>query len=424
MKTNYIKIISIVLLSVYLYSVDATLNIVKKSHSKPLVYAIDFSNALLDVKTKRRISKLIIGDGLVSGHMRIVKYSNKRLSFKLRPNYKKFSKLGVDILLYYRVYRNARGLDLQVKAYDVNTGSISYIKTYKTLKRKRYPFLVHKMTIDLNTELGAPDISWMENLVIFSRVINSKGSDIVVADYTLTYQKTIVKGGRNIFPKWANKKQTSFYYTNISGNKKPRIYKAGLLNSDKEFIIASDGMAVVSDVGENDNQILLTLALKGQAEIYMYNIKSKRLKQITKNNSIDVSGSFIKNDSSIAFVSDRLGAPNIFQKSIYGDEVEQLVYHGTNNNSCNTHGDKVVFVSRDKARERQFNLYLISVNNDYIRKLTSSGVNQFPKFSNDGDSILFIKHYKYQSSVGIIRLKYDQVYLFPLRAGKIQSIDW
>lgn len=31
-----------------------------------------------------------------------------------------------------------------------------------------------------------------------------------MADYTLTYQKVIIDGGLNLFPKWGNKEQSIF----------------------------------------------------------------------------------------------------------------------------------------------------------------------------------------------------------------------
>lgn len=59
-----------------------------------------------------------------------------------------------------------------------------------------------------------------------------------------------------------------------------------------------------------------------------------------------------------------------------------------------------------------------------MKRLTSSGINQFPKFSTDGETLLFIKTYAGESSVGIIRLNYNKSFLFPLTGGRIQSIDW
>jgi TolB protein len=66
----------------------------------------------------------------------------------------------------------------------------------------------------------------------------------------------------------------------------------------------------------------------------------------------------------------------------------------------------------------------MSTKSDYLKRLTASGSNQFPKFSPDGESIIFLKTVRDRSSIGIIRLNHDKSYLFPLENGKIQSIDW
>ena len=68
-----------------------------------------------------------------------------------------------------------------------------------------------------------------------------------------------------------------------------------------------------------------------------------------------------------------------------------------------------------------FNLYLISTKTDYVRQLTADGNNQFPRFSSDGGSIMYIKG---GSAVGIIRVNENRSFQFPLRIGRIQSVDW
>jgi TolB protein len=172
----------------------------------------------------------------------------------------------------------------------------------------------------------------------------------------------------------------------------------------------------------------------GQPDIYLYDVTTGIKNKITKYSGIDVSGNFIDDEKRVAFISDRLGYPNIFAKSIprKGESltkrgVEQLVYHGGNNNSCSAYGNYIVYTSRESEngfKDNLFNLYLISTQSDYIRRLTTIGVNQFPKFSNNGESIIHINRYKKESALGIIRLNYNKSFLFPLNVGKIQSIDW
>jgi TolB protein len=67
---------------------------------------------------------------------------------------------------------------------------------------------------------------------------------------------------------------------------------------------------------------------------------------------------------------------------------------------------------------------LISTQTDLIRKLTTNGKNMFPRFSSDGESLLFIKHMGKRSALGVLRLNANRSFLFPLNVGKIQAIDW
>jgi TolB protein len=407
-----------------IFAIDATMEIVKQTNSHPkiaIVNSLDNQNS--DISKK--IYKAIEADLRVSGHFDIFRDGALKESFDSRVNVVKLSKSAIDLFLKYKIEDDSDELKIIVKLFDVNSQEEVFTKTYFTSDRARYPFLSHKLAIDLNNYIKAPSIDWMERFVIFSRYVTPKESEIVIADYTLTYEKTIIRGGLNIFPKWADKHQNTFYYTAYLD--KPTLVKVDIYTGKRENIISSEGMLVCSDVSRDGTKLLLTKSPEYQPDIYLFDVNSKNTKKVTSYKGIDVSGHFIEDDSKVAFVSDRLGYPNIFSKRLYSSGVERLVYHGKNNNSCTTFKDYIVYTSRDSDNEfakNSFNLYLISTKSDYIRKLTSIGVNQFPKFSEDGESLLFIKQYKGESSLGIIRIYYNKSFLFPLKRGKIQSIDW
>jgi len=181
-------------------------------------------------------------------------------------------------------------------------------------------------------------------------------------------------------------------------------------------------MLVCSDVSADESKLLVTMAPKDQADIYLYDIKKKELEKITSYKGIDVNGNFIDNDKRIVFVSDRLGYPNVFAQKIGNRSVEQMVYHGRNNNSVSALENYIVYSSREKASEfgsKTFNLYLISTKTDYIRQLTATGKNLYPRFADDSETIMFIKYYDNQSALGVIRLNANKSYHFPLKVGKI-----
>jgi TolB protein len=328
-------------------------------------------------------------------------------------------------ILRYRLREGAQGaLYLDVRAYEMPS-KVLYEKSYRVANRARYPFLAHQAVIDFNDALRMPSVAWMKRYVVLSQYEAPRRADIMIADYTLSYRKRIVSGGLNIFPIWADKKQRAIYYTHV-GNR-PVLYRYDIYTGSRRQVAVSDGMLICSDVSADGRRLLLTMAPGGQPDIYEFDTLTGRKKRLTFYSGIDVSGHYIDHERRIAFVSDRLGYPNIFAVTIGQRGVQQLVWHGRNNNACSAHGPYVVYSSRESDNAfapNTFNLYLVSTQSDYIRRLTANGRNQFPKFSADGESVLYIKHYANQSALGVIRLMENEGFLFPLRGKRIQSLDW
>jgi len=419
-------LICFILLTQYIYAIDATMEIIKRKSTLPNISVIVDKSSSSNLSLANKLAALVEKDLIVSGHFNTsdIKIDT---AFEEYPEFKLLTSNGIDLSLIIQFKANQlKGAIVNIKLYDINSKSLVLNKSYSTSSKTRYPFLSHKIAIDVNKYLNAPSINWMDKFVIFSRYLNSRQSEIVISDYTLTYQKVVVRGGLNIFPKWASKKQENFYYTTYKYGK-PTLIKQNLFTKKIKKLLSSDGMIVCSDVSSDGSKLVLTMAPNSQPDIYVYDLKTKLKKRITTYRGIDVGGSFVEDDKKIVFVSDRLKYPNIFAKSINGRGIERLIYHGKNNSQCTTYKDYIVYSSRETDNEfgrNSFNLYLISTKSDYLRRLTTNGRNQFPKFSEDGESILFIKNDTRGSHLGIIRVNYNKSFLFNLKSGKLQSIDW
>ncbi len=420
------KILLLLFVTYSLFAYDATVEIVKKLDTLPKIAVQDASDSGEDIYLRKKFFKLLVGDLRVSAHFRpLDKYLTSSYDGGVGENF--LSKESVDLILRFKLITAGNSLMANVKLINASSGEVRNETKYKMQKVKRFPFLAHRIIVSTNDLIGAPSIKWMEQFVLFAKYTGKRESEVVVSDYTLSFQKTIVKGGLNIFPKWANRLQDAFYYTSYSGYL-PTLYRVDLNSGERRKIITGKGMLVCSDVSEDGEKLLLTMAPNDQADIFIYDLRFKQLERLTKYSGIDVNGNFIDNDKKIIFVSDRLGYPNIFSKKIGGNSsIEQMVYHGKNNNSVSAIDNYIVYSSREGDSEfgnNVFNLYLISTKTDYIRQLTANGKNLYPRFAKDKDTILFIKHFKNQSSLGVIRLNANKSFLFPLKVGKIQSIDW
>lgn len=399
------KILFSLTLALGLMASDATIEIVKHIKSLP---SIKIQSKVDKTLFQRKFEKVLVGDFKVSSNFDLLSSTQGKSDY---------------ILSYDLDERDSLIISVQLKGKD----GVSYFnKKYRLKNQEKYPFLAHKIVIDINNLLKLPSIDWMDNLVVFSKYIGRKESQIVIADYTLTYKKAIIKNGLNLFPKWTDKSHRSFYYTSYS-DFMPTLYKYDIYNGTKEKIVSSKGMLVCGDVSANGKKLLLTMTTNDQPDIYLYDTVTKRKQRVTKFKGIEVNANFVDNDSKVVFVSDLLGYPNIFSIGLNGQNFEQMVFHGKNNNTCSTHDKYVVYSSRETNSEfgrNTFNLYLMSTQTNYVRKLTMTGRNLYPRFSDDGDTIMFIKKYENQSALGIIRLSHNKSYLFPLDLGKIQSLDW
>ncbi|MCT7445959.1 Tol-Pal system protein TolB [Aliarcobacter skirrowii] len=421
-----IKIIfTIFLMANTLWAVDAKLQIVKQIASKPKIsVSIDTSSQERLILSK--IKKGVVDDLNISGNFEVSAFETS-IAYSSTPNYIELKNNGIDLFLNLSSKKEQNGnYVLMTKLYDVNKNILVLEKNYTTDLEDRYIFLAHKTSIATNDYIKAPSINWMEKFVVFSAYDGANKANIMIGDYTLTYKTRVVSGGLNLFPKWANAKQDTIFYTTYN-YKKPTLVKLNIYKGTKEFIMDSDGMIVCSDVNQNEDKILITAAPEGQADIFLYDLKTKQKTKVTTHAGIDVGGQFLDSDKKIAFVSDRLGNPNIFVQKIGESAVERFVFHSNNNSSVATYEDKVVFSSRDSQNQFQkksFNLYLSSTKSNDLKRLTATGVNQFPKFSKDGESLLFLRTIDNSSYLGILRLNLDKTYLFPLKGNRIQSIDW
>ena len=405
-----------------LLAADAMLEVIKEVGSA-LNIAVEStsSSSALDQK----IGKMIEADLRVAGFYNVLPSpagSNSSLAFD-HPTYLNSS---LNHIVRYSYNKEGENYIIRAQVYDIKGKRQLLQQTYAVNKEDRYVFLAHHLVMDLSNRLGQGKLEWMGKYVLLSRHLAAKSTEIMIADYSLTFKQTVVRGGFNVFPKWANAEQTGYYYTYYG--KTPTLYYVDLYTGAKTMITQSEGMLVCSDVSRDGKKLLLTMAPDDQPEIYEFEVATRKARKLTSFGGIDVNGHYVDDETAFLFVSNRFGYPEIFYAPLSAPaNAIQFVFKGRNNNYINTYKNYAVFVSRDtdsQFADNTFNLYLISTKSDFIRQLTTTGKNNFPRFSSSGDTILFTKEQKKESALGIIRLQYNKSFLFPLEKGWIQAIDW
>lgn len=411
---------SLFFLIAFAFGSDGSIEVVKKVDILPTM-AVEDGSVSYDDSLRKSFFKSLVSDinvlsfFNVDPHMYTTNYDDSNVVLENKDK---------EYVVRYKIFEDSDNT-FNVSMKILHKSALVKTKSYKIKNKNLYVFVAHAMAYDLNEYMGGEPVEWMKRKVLISRLVSSGQSEIVICDYTLIFSQRIVKGGINLFPKWANREQTKFYYTSLSG-RKPLLKEVEIANGKSSDILSSDGMMICSDVSSDGKKLLVTMAPEGQPDIYLYDVTTKKSTRLTTFQGIDVNAQFMSNNR-VAFISNRLGYPNLFSLTIGSNAVQQLVFTGKSNSSCSAFNDNVVYKARESSdvfRANTFNLHLISTQNGSVRRLTATGVNEFPRFSREGDAILYVQESSQQSSIGVIRLKFGKNFLFPLIYGKIQSIDW
>ncbi len=363
----------------------------------------------------------------------ITKYLENKPAINIKFNgpkeVKKILNMDFEVLDHFELENNSTlsfnfNYDKNAKTLTVEylkKGQPYIIRKYKSNSYAYFPFLIHKAVYDINEYFHMPSAKFLIRKVVYSLLTAPKEASIYLSDYTLSYKKRLISGGLNIFPKWADKKQKEIYFTKLE--RLPVLYKYNIYTGKKEKLFSSEGLLIVSDVKKD--KILLTLAKNSQPDVYLFDLKLKKLKRLTFYKGIDVNGKFW-GDNKIAFVSDRYGRPYIFEKNLKNKKVKRVLYHGKNQVGVDAYKNYLVISSRETSnafKPNTFNLFLINSEDDSLKRLTMKGQNSFPNFSVDGSSIMFIKRENFFSKIGIIRLSENKIFYYPL-PKILQSFDW
>jgi len=409
------KYICVLLFSWVLFAApDAKLKISKDVDQRASIVVIDGS---VSTVTSKKLHHIFLSDLKISGHfIPAKKYYAASYDNSINP-----ADRTKEYVLKYSFSKSGLGAVLKIKLLKGGNPGVVLEKKYVIPSLTKYPFIAHKATTDINQALGFRSIAWINRYVVFTRYTGRKQSEILLADYTFNYTKTVIRGGLNLFPQWGDPKQQGFYYTSYETGT-PTIFHLNIYTGERKQVVSSPGMLICSDVSKDGSKLLLTMAPDFQPDIYEFDVASSTSKRLTTFSGIDVNGKYSDDEHTITFVSDRIGRPNIYKKEIGSTAVSQLIFHGKKNNSSDTFGNRIVYSSKEGAGK--FNIYLANSTGGSVRPLTSTGVNQFPRFAPDGNTVLYIKRDRGINAIGYIGLQTNQTMLFPLGNKKIQSIDW
>ena len=286
----------------------------------------------------------------------------------------------------------AKHTELKLVFFDVATGKSRLAKVYKgsqhAIRRS-----VHSFVKDVVFLLTGEQLTFFDSKIAFiDKKQESSGMRyrLIVSDFDAANQKVLVSG-QNILslPAWSHDSKKIYYTSYATGA--PFVYSVTVATGKRKLISSYPGLNSSVSAAPDGKNIVIRLSKDGNAELYLMNTGSRKLRRLTRNIAIDTAPSFSPDGQYISFVSNRSGVPHIYRLSVSNpNRVERLTTKGRYNQDpdYSPDGKSIVFSGRDE--KYQFDLFIYDITSGQISRLTQNqGRNENPAFSPDGRLILF-----------------------------------
>lgn len=170
-------------------------------------------------------------------------------------------------------------------------------------------------------------------------------------------------------------------------------------------------------------RLAVTLSFEGNADIYVVDIESGQLRQITDSDAIDTEPVW-SDDDTLVFTSDRSGGPQLYQVSARGGRANRLTFEGNYNASATVSpdGSTIAFVHGASAG---FQIAAIDTASGLFQTLTQGTLDESPSFSPNGQMIIYATEKSGRGTLGAVSLDGSVVQSLTLEdGGSVREPAW
>lgn len=302
-------------------------------------------------------------------------------------DFKRFQLAGSDILVTaYWPNGDSGACSVQLRAFETNTGGRLFGKEYPRVTAADLPEVADRFCADLLEALtGSGD--FFRSTLAFVKKTGKMAANVWIVKPTGRDLRQITNmPGEALSPSWSPDGRF-VVFSHID----PKSHALGVWDSSTGRVqrIRFPGNVVIGPAFMPDNKVAVALSRGRYPVIYLLNHVFKKERILEEHNSINVSPTFDKTGTKMAFTSSRLGGPQIFLKDLGSGAVSRVSMNGTYNTEANLSpdGTLVVFSRLTEYGQRIFVQDLLT---GAERQITfGPGSDEQPSFCADSYFIAF-----------------------------------
>ena len=246
---------------------------------------------------------------------------------------------------------------------------------------------------------------------------------LIVADADGSNEQILLRSSEPIiYPSWSPDSKQVAYVSFETGMAK--VFTQHIATGKREIVLENKFQISSPSWSPNGKYLSLTLYQDGNAEIYILNLKNKNLTRLTNHYSIDTESSWSPNGSKVMFTSGRSGSPQLYEINLrkFNSKPKRVTFEGNYNakGSYLPNGEGVIFVHRKNSN---FQIALKYFNENFVRALTNSKLDESPSISPNGNVIIYAISENGNGLLAGVTLSGARFRL-PIQNGEVREPSW
>ncbi|MDB2534743.1 Tol-Pal system beta propeller repeat protein TolB [Gammaproteobacteria bacterium] len=403
---------------------ELVLEITKGSDNPYSVALINFNGSN---SAKYQVTSIVKNDLDRTGEFRILE-NNKLLSIPSSEeelNYSDFKLLGVDFIVMGSVAEeDISNIAATYKVFSVKKESQIRTSTVYGVPNKIRQ-LSHYISDGIYEEItGLQGVASTRLLYVTEERSKDRSMfKLIVADADGSNEQILLRSSEPIIsPSWSPDSKQVAYVSFETGMAK--VFTQYIATGKREIVLENQSQISSPSWSPNGKYLSLTMYQDGNAEIYILNLKNKNLTRLTNHYSIDTESSWSPNGSKVIFTSGRSGSPQLYEINLrkFNAKPKRVTFEGNYNakGSYLPNGEGFIFVHR---KENNFQIALKYFNENFVRPLTNSKLDESPSISPNGNVVVYAISENETGLLAGVTLSGARFRL-PIQKGEVREPSW
>jgi TolB protein len=172
----------------------------------------------------------------------------------------------------------------------------------------------------------------------------------------------------------------------------------------------------------------MVLSKDGSPDIYVQDLTTNQLMQITDHPLIDTEPSWSKDGRSVVFMSDRTGQPQIYQIELGASafDVERLTYDCFQcmKAAFLPDGVNLVHVRRETRQNPNYQIAILNIETLRVITLTDTSLDESPSIAPNGSMIMYATKFNGRGVLDAVSIDGRVKFRLPSSQGDVREPSW